>query len=342
VKRAMPLLLATLIFFTSLLPAIAAPPMQRVGATHVVQRGEMLYSIARAYGTTVNNLKATNGLSSDVIWIGQILVIDASVAGRHVTHTVVRGDTLYSIARRYGTSVEAIMQANSLANANIYVGQRLLIASSATPIPGTSVYTVVRGDTLYSIARRYGTTVDAIMAVNGLSGTYIYVGQQLFINSTKTPSAPTATLPTASPVTTATPTGTLIASPTATSVTPTATPTRTPTRTVTPPGVIIQSINFDGDVPQVESDEYAVITNAGIVSQNIDGWRLFADDAGQNFIFPSFELAPGQTCRVYTNEDHPEYCGFSFERGSAIWNNEGDCGYLFTTSGAEVSRYCYD
>jgi hypothetical protein len=77
-------------------------------------------------------------------------------------------------------------------------------------------------------------------------------------------------------------------------------------------------------------------------SQNIGGWRLHADDAGQDFFFPSFELAPGQTCRVYTNEDHPEYCGFSFERGTAIWNNQGDCGYLYDAGGAQVSEYCYE
>lgn len=124
---------------------------------------------------------------------------------------------------------------------------------------------------------------------------------------------------------------------------PTATPTWTPP-TPTPPtnaDVIISYIFYDGVVPRSESDEYAEITNNGSTAQNLQGWRLNAGDPGQDFIFPSFELAPGQSCRVYTDEYHPEYCGFSFGSGSALWRNSGDCGYLYDGSGALVDDYCY-
>ena len=348
-KRVLTVLMTTLIFFTALLPATAAPTSEREsGAIYVVQQGDTLYSIAREYGTTVDALREANGLNSDLIWMGQVLVIGSSTGSEQATHTVVRGDTLYSLARRFGTTVDAIMQANQLANTNIYVGQRLLVTTSATPAVGGTAYTVVRGDTLYSIAGRYGTSVEAIVTLNGLSSTSIYVGQQLVISSTKTPLAPTTALPTA----TATPTGigTPVASPTGAaftaSPTPTSTPSPTPSLTpivtLPPSSVIIQSINYDGAVPQSESDEYAIIANVGTSSQNINGWRLYADDEGQVFFFPDFELEPGQSCRVYTNQYHPEFCGFSYERGSAIWNNEGDCGTLFDDGNAEVSRYCYD
>jgi hypothetical protein len=105
--------------------------------------------------------------------------------------------------------------------------------------------------------------------------------------------------------------------------------------------VQITSIFFDGVVARVESDEYAVITNNGGQAVNLSGWRLNAGDPGQDFSFPGFDLGPGQSCRVYTNENHPEHCGFSFGRGQAIWNNGGDCGYLYDADGNEVSRYCY-
>jgi hypothetical protein len=78
-------------------------------------------------------------------------------------------------------------------------------------------------------------------------------------------------------------------------------------------------------VPRVESDEYAKIANEGGAPMDIGGWRLNAGDPGQDFIFPSFVLQLGQACRVYTNESHPESCGFSFGSGRAIWNNQGDC-----------------
>lgn len=99
-----------------------------------------------------------------------------------IVYVVVRGDTLYSIARRYNTTVDAIMRANGLTGSNIYVGQRLTIPGPGAPPPPTGqVHIVQTGDTLYSIARRYGTTVDAIMTANGLTSTNIYVGQRLII-----------------------------------------------------------------------------------------------------------------------------------------------------------------
>ena len=81
--------------------------------------------------------------------------------------------------------------------------------------------------------------------------------------------------------------------------------------------------------------------NLGGSSVNLAGWRLNAGSPGQDFGFPAFELQSGQECRVYTNEHHPESCGFSFGSGQALWNNGGDCGHLYDASGAEVSTYCY-
>lgn len=107
------------------------------------------------------------------------------------------------------------------------------------------------------------------------------------------------------------------------------------------PRVVIETIFYDGDVPRVESDEYAVITNTGDAPQDITGWRLNADDNNQDFYFPNYTLAPGESCRVYTNEVHPETCGFSFGIPKAIWANDGECGHLYDANGVEVSSYCY-
>ena len=107
-------------------------------------------------------------------------------------------------------------------------------------------------------------------------------------------------------------------------------------------GVIIQTIRYDGLVTRVESDEYAEIANTGPTGINIGGWRLNADDPGQDFIFPDFVLEPGQVCRVYTNQSHPESCGFSFGSGQALWANGGECGTLYDSGGGLVSEFCYE
>ena len=127
------------------------------------------------------------------------------------SYVVRRGDTLANVAARTGVSMGALAQANGIRNANlIYVGQVLVVpgrsGSTVTkPVQSAasgSVYVVRRGDTLGSIAARYGTSVSALMSANGISNpNRIYVGQRLYVkgrapstkpgSSTKPVSAPT-------------------------------------------------------------------------------------------------------------------------------------------------------
>lgn len=97
------------------------------------------------------------------------------------------GDTLTVIAARYDTTTDALVRANALPNANfIFAGQRLVVpASSPEPLPATtSAYTVRAGDTLFSIARRAGTSVDAILRANNLvNPDFIFMGQRLSLKS---------------------------------------------------------------------------------------------------------------------------------------------------------------
>ncbi|MCB9674201.1 MAG: LysM peptidoglycan-binding domain-containing protein [Alphaproteobacteria bacterium] len=128
-------------------------------------------------------------------------------------HTVKKGETLSKIAATYGVSTAAISRANRLANVNrIYVGMRLVIprggfdpsdmvaddtpapkASSGSTSTAVSVHTVRKGDTLSGIAARYGTSTTTLRALNGISGSQIYVGQKLKVKGTAKPASTSST-----------------------------------------------------------------------------------------------------------------------------------------------------
>ncbi len=106
-------------------------------------------------------------------------------------------------------------------------------------------------------------------------------------------------------------------------------------------GIQISALIFRGVKGVNEPDEYVEIYNAGTQPIDMEGWYL-KDQATHRFIFPAYVLEPGQSCRVYTNEIHPDTGGFSFEEsGSGVWNNGGDCAFLFTQAGVLAAEMCY-
>ena len=102
-------------------------------------------------------------------------------------------------------------------------------------------------------------------------------------------------------------------------------------------------IFFDGDVPTSQSDEYVVIQNTGATAGSLAGWTLVdGADSGPSFLFPGGVLDAGETIRVYTDEVHLEYGGFSFGFGRAIWNDSNpDRADLKNPDGDIVSSMSY-
>ncbi len=220
------LLLAILTLVLSIFPV---QPTAAQGTTYTVQPGDNLYRIAIKFNTTVAAIQAANGLTTTTIRVGQVLIIPGGASGSSPaptakpgattapgtnpgTYTVRPGDNLFRIALKFGTTVAAIQAANGLTSVTIRVGQVLKIpggtsgsapapttAAGATPVPATAsnpgTYTVRPGDNLFRIALRFGTTVAAIQAANGLTSAIIRVGQVLKIPGGASGSgpAPTAT-----------------------------------------------------------------------------------------------------------------------------------------------------
>ena len=105
-------------------------------------------------------------------------------------YTVQRGDTLYSISKKFNISINNLKELNNLESNTILPGQKLIIKEPTTP-PQPTTYKVQKGDTLYSISQKFNTTVDEIKRLNNISSNNIYINQELYIPSTNTlPSTP--------------------------------------------------------------------------------------------------------------------------------------------------------
>lgn len=168
-------------------------------SNYVVKAGDNLYKIARENNIDVNTLIKDNALTSNNIYIGQNLKIripednitvveecfgedyTPPVTENYINYTVKRGDSLYSIANQYNTSVSDIKRINNLTSNNLSIGQILKLPNNTNNNTNTKTYTVQRGDNLYSIARKFNTTVNSIKSKNNLTSNLLSIGQVLKI-----------------------------------------------------------------------------------------------------------------------------------------------------------------
>ena len=167
---------------------------------HQIQPGESIIAISESYGVSVEDIKRWNNLSSSKIIAGKTLIIYSSGNGNHQkvsnttvsektsnssTHKVKKGETLGGIAEKYKVSVASIQQVNNISGNKIIVGQELKIPKSSGTTSQKSkdgLHIVENGETLYSIAIKYNTSVQKIKKLNNLSSSKIIVGQKLKVS----------------------------------------------------------------------------------------------------------------------------------------------------------------
>lgn len=149
---------------------------------YIVKKGDSLYSIARRNNMTVDELKSLNNLTSNILSIGQKLIISSGSNVPNNVYVVKKGDTLWSIANNFNVSVNDLKNANNKSNNSLSIGEQLIIPGKSTgENVSTIIYTVKSGDNLYSIARRYNVTVNEIKSLNNLSSNLLSIGQKLSI-----------------------------------------------------------------------------------------------------------------------------------------------------------------
>jgi LysM repeat protein len=219
---------------TPLTPTATPTPI-----VYTVVSGDTVNKIAARYGISVRDLMAANDMSSDLLQVDQKLIIPvagsagggevlAAPTATPVIYTVKRGDTVNLIAARYGISVRDLMAFNGMTSDLIQVDQKLTIplgdvprgpdglpVPTPTPTPKSAIYLVVvrAGDTIETLAKRLGSSVEAIVDFNDHllnADTIIRPGEQvivpvgtitatLTIQSVLGPTATPVPLPTATP-----------------------------------------------------------------------------------------------------------------------------------------------
>lgn len=189
--------------------------------TYRVRRGDNMRSVARRLGVSPATIMKSNGLRSQRLRVGQTLRVNVPIVTRQTTtsrptttrstpdtpvastkfYVVRKGDTLYSIANRYGITASALRNANNISGNNISVGQRLTINASGTstkrhvvleevpervqkqvskrPLAKKKTYKVRKGDTLFSIASSANMSVNQLKKLNGIRNNNLKVGQTL-------------------------------------------------------------------------------------------------------------------------------------------------------------------
>ncbi|WP_134686987.1 LysM peptidoglycan-binding domain-containing protein [Brevibacillus migulae] len=252
---------------TLLTSALLLPSSIAFAQTITVQSGDTLGKLASKYNVTIEHLKISNHLTSDVLFVGSTLYIPPKSA----IYTVQSGDTLWKVATRFQTTIAKIQEINQMTRDSLLVGEKILIpettsapsttVGSSTPeVPaGGTLYTVVSGDVLWKVADRFKVSIQSIVDANKLTAFELTIGQKLVIPA-----------PTAQPTTTTT---------TTTATTPTTGQTNTYTV-------------VSGDVLWKIADRFKVSIQAIVDANKLTSYSL---NIGQVLIIPQSGTSPSPT-----------------------------------------------
>ena len=148
---------------------------------YIVVSGDSLWSISKKFNVSVDDLKRVNNLISNLLIVGQSLVIPSGNDFNYLEYEVKSGDTLYKIAKKFNVNISDIMKLNNLMSNLLSIGQRLLIPIMENEVQNFNKYVVKSGDTLYKIANSFNTSVDEIKRLNTDLSDILSIGQEINI-----------------------------------------------------------------------------------------------------------------------------------------------------------------
>ena len=145
---------------------------------YIVKNKDTLYSISKKYNISVNELKELNNLKSDELYVGEQLIVPKQDINmeEYDLYIVKKGDSLWKIAKEYNINVQDLININNLDNLALMINQELIVPKKEKI---DNLYIVEKGDTLWSIAKKFDTSVENLKKINNITNNLLSINQKI-------------------------------------------------------------------------------------------------------------------------------------------------------------------
>ncbi|MBQ6404990.1 MAG: LysM peptidoglycan-binding domain-containing protein [Bacilli bacterium] len=156
------------------------PQEEQAKDSYIVQKGDTLYSISKKMNIPIETIKKINKLDNNTLSIGQILYLNEKDNPEEEYYIVQKGDTLYSISKKFQMKIEELKELNNISSDTLQVGQVLIINGNKMP-DNNQTYIVKKGDSLWGISKKYNIPINELIAINQLDDLTLQIGQELIV-----------------------------------------------------------------------------------------------------------------------------------------------------------------
>ena len=156
------------------------PQEEQAKDSYIVQKGDTLYSISKKMNIPIETIKKINKLDNNNLSIGQILYLNEKDNPEEEYYIVQKGDTLYSISKKFQMKIEELKELNNISSDTLQVGQVLIINGNKMP-DNNQKYIVKKGDSLWGISKKYNIPINELIAINKLDDLTLQIGQELIV-----------------------------------------------------------------------------------------------------------------------------------------------------------------